>query len=265
MTMTATALPDASDTIRMSGQAPIEIRTMTLGDIKQALAAGVDDLKHSRTDALIIGAIFPLAGVIFAAAWVVQGILPFIFPLLAGFALLGPLSTLWFATLSRQRELGEESISGIFSEPRLTSIQRLAGTAIMIFFTWNLTAAIIYLLTLGSSNEAADAPFYIRVFTTQAGWELIIIGCAVGAAFALITLAISVISFPVVIDRPVSAYQAVSISVQAMVRNPVFVLGWGVVVVAGLIFGAVTCLLGMVFVLPVLGHATWHVYRRMTG
>ncbi len=263
--MTSTTIADTTGPIRMPGQVPIEIRTMTLRDIRQALAAGIDDLKHSRTDALIIGAIFPLAGVIFAAAWVIQGILPFIFPLLAGFALLGPLATLWFAALSRERERGEDDIASVFAEPRLTAIQRLAGTAIMIFFSWNLTAAIIYLLTLGSSTEAADAPFFVRVFTTHAGWELIIIGCAVGAVFALVTLAISVISFPVVIDRPVTAYQAVSISIQAMVRNPVFVLGWGAVVVVALIFGAVTCLLGMVFVLPVLGHATWHVYRRMTG
>jgi len=242
----------------------LQIRQMTLGDIKNALVLGWDDLRQSRTDVLLIGAIFPIAGVIFAAAFVVQAILPFIFPLLAGFALLGPLATLWFAALSRQRELGEDSVSYVFAEPRIQEIQRLAGTAILIFLSWNLTAAIIYLFTLGSSDEAAQAPFFTRVFTTNAGWELIIVGCAVGALFAVVTLAISVISFPLVIDRPVTAFQAISLSIQAMARNPVFVLAWGAVVAAGLIFGAVTCLLGMCVVLPVLGHATWHVYRRMT-
>jgi uncharacterized membrane protein len=237
---------------------------MSLGDIKDALMKGWDDLRQSRTDALLIGAIFPLAGVIFAAAFVVQAFLPFVFPLLAGFALLGPLATLYFAALSRQREHNDESILAIFQEPRLKEIQRLAGTAIMIFLGWNLSAAIIYLFTLGSSDEAANAPFFVRVFTTNAGWELIILGCAVGAVFALVTLAISVISFPVVIDRNVTAFQAINISFHAMLRNPLFVLTWGAVVVAGLIFGAVTCLLGMCVVLPVLGHATWHVYRRMT-
>jgi uncharacterized membrane protein len=187
-----------------------------------------------------------------------------VFPLLAGFALLGPMATLWFAALSRQRERDDESISVIFAEPRIYAIQRLAGIAILIFFSWNMSAAIIYLLTLGSSDEAAQAPFFVRVFTTHAGWELIIIGCAVGAVFAFVTLAISVISFPVVIDRQVTAFQAVGISIQAMRHNPLFVLAWGAVVAAGLIFGAVTFLLGMVVVLPVLGHATWHVYKRMT-
>jgi len=243
---------------------PLEFHQMSLGDIKDALMKGWDDLRQSRTDALLIGAIFPLAGVIFAAAFVVQAFLPFVFPLLAGFALLGPLATLYFAALSRQREHNDESILTIFQEPRLKEIQRLAGTAIMIFLGWNLSAAVIYLFTLGSSDEAANAPFFVRVFTTNAGWELIILGCAVGAVFAVVTLAISVISFPVVIDRNVTAFQAINISFHAMLRNPLFVLAWGAVVVAGLLFGAVTCLLGMCVVLPVLGHATWHVYRRMT-
>jgi uncharacterized membrane protein len=251
----STALPAAP---------PLQFRTMSLLDIKNALVLGWDDLRQSRTDALIIGAIFPLAGIIFAAAFVVQAFLPFVFPLLAGFALLGPLATLYFAALSRQREHDDESITILFREPRLKEIQRLAGTAIMIYLGWNLSAAIIYLFTLGSSNEAANAPFFTRVFTTSAGWELVIIGCAVGAIFAVVTLAISVISFPVVMDRPVTALQAVGISFQAMLRNPLFVLTWGAVVVAGLALGTVTCLLGMVVVLPVLGHATWHVYKRMT-
>jgi uncharacterized membrane protein len=243
---------------------PLEFHQMSLSDIKDALIKGWDDLRQSRTDALLIGAIFPLAGVIFAAAFVVQAFLPFVFPLLAGFALLGPLATLYFAALSRQREHNDESILNIFREPRLKEIQRLAGTAIMIFLGWNLSAAVIYLLTLGSSNENPNASFFVRVFTTNAGWELIVLGCAVGAVFAVVTLAISVISFPVVIDRNVTAFQAINISFHAMLRNPLFVLAWGAVVVAGLLFGAVTCLLGMCVVLPVLGHATWHVYRRMT-
>jgi uncharacterized membrane protein len=237
---------------------------MSISDIRDALVAGWDDLRQSRTDALLIAAIFPLAGLVFASAFIIQAFLPFVFPLLAGFALLGPMATLWFAALSRQREQPDESLSVIFAEPRIQQIQRLAGMAILIFLSWNMSAAIIYLLTLGSSDENAQAPFFLRVFTTHAGWELIIIGCAVGAVFAFVTLAISVISFPVVIDRPVTAFEAVSISMRAMRHNPVFVLAWGVVVAVGLIFGAATFLLGMVVVLPVLGHATWHVYKRMT-
>jgi len=262
--MTVATSPAASQPGPRPAPVNIQFRRMSIGDIEDALLAGWDDLRHSRTDALLIAAIFPLAGLLFAAAFIVQAFLPFIFPLLAGFALLGPLATLYFAAMSRQRGKEDESITAIFAEPRIYAIQRLAGIAILIFFSWNMSAAIIYLLTLGSSDQAAGAPFFVRLFTTQAGYELIVVGCAVGALFAFATLCISVISFPVVIDRQVTAFQAIGISLRAMRHNPVFVLAWGAVVAAGLIFGAVTFLLGMVVVLPVLGHATWHVYKKMT-
>jgi len=263
--MSSTVIPEPAQGGAMPGQAPIHIHRMTLKDIRDALAAGWDDLQHSRTDALLMGGVFPVGGVIFAAAFVIQGFLPFVFPLLAGFALIGPLATLWFAALSRQRELGEESVSYVFAQPRMKQIQRLALIAILIYLAWNAVAGIIYYLTLGSSNADPNAEFFVRVFTTTAGWELIIIGCTVGAVFAVVTLAISAISFAVVIDRPVTAFQAIGISLQAMLQNPLFVLAWGAVVIAGLLIGGVTFLLGMVVVLPVLGHATWHIYRRMTA
>jgi len=246
-----------------AGPAPLEIRKLSLGDMKDALAAGYDDLKHSRTDALLMAVIYPIAGVVIAGVVVMQGLLPFVFPLLAGFALLGPLATLWFAALSRQRERGDESVAGVFNSARRKPIQNLSAIAVLMFLAWNAVAGLIYYLTLGSSQEAVGSPFFVRVFTTGAGWELIVIGCLTGAVFALGTLAISVISFPMIIDRPVTAAQAISASVHALSRNPVFVLGWGVVVAAGLILGSIPCLLGLAVVLPVLGHATWHVYRKM--
>jgi uncharacterized membrane protein len=135
----------------------------------------------------------------------------------------------------------------------------------MLFVVWNVTAGIIYGLTLGSSNADANAPFLSRVVHTNAGWMLIIAGCATGAVYALLSLAVFCISFPLVLDRPVTASQAIAISVKAMLRNPFFVLCWGAVVVGGLVLGALPAMLGIVIVLPVLGHASWHLYRRMVA
>jgi uncharacterized membrane protein len=236
---------------------------MTLGDVKDAVVRGYDDLKHCRTDALLMAVIYPVAGVVIAGVVVVQGLLPFVFPLLAGFALLGPLATLWFAALSRQRERGDESLAGVFTAARLKPIEYLSGVAVLMFLAWNGVAGLIYYWTLGTSQQAAGAPFFVRVFTTGAGWEMIVFGCLTGALFAVGTLAISIISFPMIIDRPVTASQAISASVHALSRNPVVVFGWGAVVVAGLILGSIPCLLGLVVVLPVLGHGSWHVYRKM--
>jgi len=258
--LSGAAIPDF--TKQGANSAPLEIRKMSLSDIRDALAAGYDDLKACRSDALLMAVIFPVAGIVIAGVVVVQGLLPFVFPLLSGFALLGPLATLWFAALSRQRERGDDSLVGTFSARR-KPIQHLSAIAILMFLAWNAVAGVVYYATLGSSTDAAGAPFFQRVFTTGAGWEMIIIGCLSGAVFAVATLAVSVISFPLILDRPVTATQAVSASFHAMARNPLFVFGWGAAVAIGLTLGSIPCLLGLVIVLPVFGHATWHVYRRM--
>lgn len=241
---------------------PFEIRRLTLKDIQEVLALGFDDVRHYRTDALAMAVIYPLAAVFVASAIVIRDFLPFVFPICAGFALLGPLATLWFTALSRQRERGDASAANLGTSPRLPAIQRLSMLAILLFVAWNAVAGLIYASTLGQAAEY-HAPFWDRVFTTQAGWMLILAGCAAGAAFAVCALAVFCISFPLVLDRPVSATQAISMSVQAMARNPLFVFGWGAVVVLGLVLGALPALLGIVIVLPVLGHASWHIYCRM--
>lgn len=243
--------------------APVTIRRMRARDITDALKLGFGDVRHFRTDALSIAIIYPIAAVFLATVVVLQDFLPLVFPVCTGFALLGPMATLWFAALSRQRERGDESALSVFTPTRLVAIQRLAAIAIMLFVVWNVSAGIIYGLTLGSSDADAGASFYYRVFHTQAGWTLMIVGCATGAVFAVASLAVFFISFPLVLDRPITASHAIAISVQAMLRNPFFVLAWGAVVVAGLALGAIPALLGIVIVLPTLGHASWHLYRRI--
>jgi uncharacterized membrane protein len=245
--------------------APVSIRPMHLGDIWEVLKLGFDDLRNTRSDALTIAIIYPISGVFLASVIVIRAFLPFVFPICAGFALVGPMATLWFAALSRQRERGDSSALAVFTPARLVAIQRLCVIAIMLFVIWNVTAGIIYGLTLGSSNEAPNAPFLTRVWQTHAGWELIIAGCATGAVFAVLSLAVFCISFPLVLDRPVTASQAIAISVRAMLANPFFVLCWGAVVVAGLLGGALPAMLGIVIVLPTLGHASWHLYRKMVA
>jgi uncharacterized membrane protein len=243
--------------------APVGIRRIDLKDIRDAVAAGFQDVRHFRTDALSIAIIYPIAAAFLATVVVLQNFLPLVFPVCAGFALLGPMATLWFAALSRQRERGDESVLSVFTPARLVAIQRLAVTGIMLFVVWNVTAGIIYGLTLGSSNEDAGAPFFHRVLDTDAGWTLITVGCATGAVFAVLSLTVFFISFPLVLDRPVTASQAIGISVKAMLRNPFTVLAWGAVVVVGLVAGAIPVLLGIVIALPTLGHASWHLYRRV--
>ena len=101
------------------------------------------------------------------------------------------------------------------------------------------------------------------MFTTGAGWALIVVGIGVGFLFAVLVLTISVVSFPMLLDRDVGLFTAVATSVLAVVTNPVPMAVWGLIVAGGLVLGSLPALLGLIVVMPVLGHATWHLYRKV--
>jgi uncharacterized membrane protein len=248
---------------------PIEIRKVGLNDLVSALREGFDDLRALRTDQITIAVLFPLAGLVVAGVIADRALLPFLFPAASGFALIGPLATLWYAGLSRGRELyGEDAAAhpvNLFFGPRGRSLRVLGGIAILLFLLWLAVAGVIYHSTLGTSSDKASAFFLTRVLTTTAGWKMIVIGCGAGIIFALIAVAIGCVSFPLALDKPVTAMEAIGVSLQAMARNPVFMLGWGVVIVVGLVIGAIPGLFGLAVTLPLLGHATWHVYRRIVA
>ena len=155
---------------------PFEIRRLKLKDIPVVLALGFDDMRHYRTDALAMAVLYPLAAVFVASAIVIRDFQPFVFPICAGFTLLGPLATLWFTALSRQRERGDASAANLGTSPRLRAIQRLSMLAILLFVAWNAVAGLIYAATLGQAAAECQAPFWDRVFTTPAGWMLILAG-----------------------------------------------------------------------------------------
>jgi uncharacterized membrane protein len=139
----------------------------------------------------------------------------------------------------------------------------LGAGLIALFLLWLLAALGIYDATLGPLPPASVGAFITALFTSAAGWAMIGLGLAVGAVFAVLVLGISVISFPMLLDRPVSLRVAITTSVYAVRRNPLTLGLWGVMVAAGLFLGSLPCFLGLIVVLPVLGHATWHLYRKL--
>jgi uncharacterized membrane protein len=132
-----------------------------------------------------------------------------------------------------------------------------------IFVLWLVAAQVIYSVTLGPEPPSSITTFVRDVFMTGAGWALIVVGVGVGFLFALVVLSISVVSFPLLLDRDVGLRIAVSTSVRAVVANPVPMAVWGLIVAGGLVIGSIPLFLGLIFVLPVLGHGTWHLYRKV--
>jgi uncharacterized membrane protein len=133
----------------------------------------------------------------------------------------------------------------------------------IIFAIWLAVAQAIYVASFGDLPAASIPHFIDQVLTTPAGWTLVVVGNGVGFLFALMVLTISVVSFPLLLDRDVGAAVAVLTSVRAVAANPVTMAAWGVIVAGLLLVGSLPFFIGLAIVVPVLGHATWHLYRKV--
>jgi uncharacterized membrane protein len=128
---------------------------------------------------------------------------------------------------------------------------------------WVATAQAIYVSMFGNAPAAEIPNFVSQVLTTPEGWELIIVGCGVGFLFAVVALCISVVSFPMMLDRHAGVADAMTTSLRAVARNPVPMAAWGLIVAALLVLGSIPLFLGLAVVIPLLGHSTWHLYRKV--
>jgi uncharacterized membrane protein len=249
--------------------APPAIRRIEVRDLGEVLRKGFEDFGANRTDVIFLCILYPVVGLLLSRLAFDSDMLPLIFPLASGFALLGPVAAMGLYEMSRRRELGVETswadAFGVLRSPAFGAIVTLALGLMAIFALWLLAAATIYDLTLGPKPPASIESFLRDVLTTPAGWTLIVVGVGVGFLFAVLVLAISVVSFPMLLDGDVGLVAAVSTSVRAVAANPVPMAAWGIVVSGGLIVGSLPALLGLVVVLPVLGHATWHLYRKLVA
>ena len=243
------------------------VRRITLSDLGTALARGTQDFGAFRSDVVFLVVIYPLVGLLLARMIFGYGLLPLLFPLASGFALIGPIAAVGLYEMSRRREAGGDpgwaDAFGVLHSPAIGSIV-LFGLGLMVIFAIWLNVAIgIYDMTLGPEPPASPAAFIADVFTTEAGWTMIGVGIGVGFLFAVFVLAISVVSVPLLLDRDVGLTAAVLTSLRAVRTNPGPMAAWGLIVAAGLVLGSLPLFLGLIFVMPVLGHATWHLYRRV--
>jgi uncharacterized membrane protein len=243
------------------------VRRIGVADLRDALARGLADFQANRTDVIFLCVIYPIIGIVLGRVASGYGLLPLLFPLASGFALIGPLAGVGLNEMSRRRERGEETrwadAFGVLHAPSIGSIALLGVLLIGLFLLWLVLAQMIYVVTLGPAAPASAAAFFTDVFTTRAGWAMIVVGVGVGFLLALLVLSISVVSFPLLLDRNVGIGTAVSTSMRAVAANPGTMAVWGFIIACSLVIGSVPLFVGLVVVLPVLGHATWHLYRRV--
>ena len=245
------------------------VRRIAPADLGDALARGIDDFAALRTDVAFLAIIYPLAGLVLARLVFGYGLLPLLFPLASGFALIGPVAAVGLYEMSRRREAGAEAgwadAFAIAREPSFGSIVTFGLLLLAIFLFWLFVAISIYDMTLGPEAPVSVAAFLRDVFTTNAGWTMIAAGIGVGFLFAVLVLAISVVSVPLMLDRDVGLAAAIGASLRAVRLNPGPMAMWGLIVAAGLVLGSIPLFLGLIVVMPVLGHATWHLYRHVVA
>ena len=245
----------------------VPVRQITDEDLKIALRQGLEDFNDLRGDLFFAGLIYTLIGVAAVAMTTNMPLLPFFFPVVAGVGLLGPLAAVGFYELAKRREAGHEVHWFNFLDVRKRStvddMGMVAGLLLVIFVAWLLAAGILYGLLFGWATPTSVPGFLAMVFMTPRGWALIGIGAAIGAAFGWVVLALSVVSLPMLVDRNVTASEAVSASWRAAHANKGELVRWGIIVTILLAVGSIPLFVGLAFVLPWLGYSTWHLYTRL--
>lgn len=255
----------ASTGVQKSDAQPT-IRQIGLGELRIALQRGWADFLATPTQLVFLCVLYPVVGLLAGSLAASGDALHLVFPLAAGFALVGPLAALGLYEISRRRETGHAAswvnAFDVLRSPAIVPIVVLGAVLAVLFLLWLKAADMIHAATIGTLPP--ETPFWEGLASAE-GWRMIWMGNLVGLGFAAVVLALTVVSFPLLLDRGGSIARAIGASLRAMATNPVPMAAWGLLVAGLLLLGALPLLIGLAVVLPVLGHATWHLYRLMVS
>ncbi len=249
------------------GKAEPVVRAIGFSDLQIALAKGYQDFLAMPTQLIFLAAIYPIVGFVAAGAASGAALLPLLYPLVAGLSLMGPIAALGIYELSRRREqeLPTTWLNAfdVLRSPAIGSIALLGVIMSVIFVAWLFAAQAVYRATIGDKLPDSFFGLIGQALTTRAGWSLILWGNVVGFFFALLIFALTVVSFPLLLDRNVGLRVAVRTSIRGVLQSPMPMAAWGVIVAVLLALGCLPFFVGLAVVMPLLGHATWHLYRRV--
>jgi uncharacterized membrane protein len=244
-----------------SAPAGLTVRKIGLSDLKDSLAKGIDDSLAMPTFHVFLVLIYPIV-----LMWFTGYALPLLFPLTAGFALVGPFAGIGLYEMSRCRELGLDTSSAHVLDvvrSRILSILPLALLLVMIFVSWVFAAQSLFMSLFGTEPPKSFIALVTIILATPEGWTLVGLGSAIGFVFAVVALSISVVSFPLLLDRDVGTLVAVQTSVMSVLANPFTMAVWGLIIAAVLAIGILLLFVGLAVAVPILAHASWHLYRRV--
>jgi len=243
------------------------IRTIHVSDLFDALRQGAADFWEKPSHYVMLVLIYPIVGIVLTVWMNGYHTWPLLYPLVGGFALVGPFAALGLYEISRRREQGLDTAWShafeVLRSPAIGSIAALGVMLLALFTLWLTAAQALYESVFGSSTPQTLDGLLAQVFSEPGGMTLLIVGTMLGALFALVALCTTVIAFPLLLDRDVGAFVAIETSFRAVMANPLPMLAWGAIVGVGLFLGSLPLFVGLAVVIPIFGHATWHLYRKV--
>ena len=248
-----------------AGSEPIKVaRDLTLSDLRAALAAGWHDFLGAPRFGLFFGAIFAVSGIALAYVLLARGEVSWLIPATAGFPLLAPFAAVGLYEVSRRRERTIPlDWAGVLGAVKGRGDEQILSMGVIIFVAfgfWVIIAHLVFSIFLVEAGAGSES---LEFLTTPTGITMLIVGSAIGGVIALAFYSITVVSLPMLVDREVDFLTAIFASLAAVRGNLVVMLVWAALIALLLIIALLPGFLGLLVVLPVLGHATWHLYRRV--
>lgn len=241
-----------------------EVLRVVPSDIRLALSRGLQDFRSAPMAGMGFALVYVLGGWLVTWAMTTAGQIWWTLPAAAGFPILGPFIACGFYEISRRREqdvpLTARDVLGVIFRQKDRQIPSIAAIVVVFFLFWNFLAHMIFALFLGTSSMT-NISSSLQVFLTPQGLAMLATGTAVGAAFAGLLFSLMVVSLPLLLDREVDFVTAMLTSVEVVRTSPVVMLGWAALIAVALFVSMLPGFLGLLVVLPVLGHASWHLYR----
>lgn len=242
-----------------------EVRAIRFSDLRRILALGVQDFKRAPLYGMFFGATYAIGGIILVASVIYFDMAWMVYPLIIGFALIGPFVATGLYEISRR--LGNNTpltwggiLAAVWHQHR-RELGWMAFVMLFIFWIWMYQVRTLVAVFFGFQGFATLQGFVDAVFTTTNGLTFLIVGHLVGAIVSMVLFTLTVVSCPLLLEREVDIVTAIITSIRTVTASPIVMLSWGVFVVLSVIISALPGFLGLLVVLPILGHATWHLYK----
>lgn len=252
----------------MSGPVPPasprpEVRRLTFADLGHCLRRGAADFRAAPGFGVFFSAVYVLGG--FLMVWLGAGHVTWTLATSLGFPLAAPFAAVGLYEVSRRLEVGERldwrGVLGVVWAERGRQIPWMGAIIVIYFLFWTFLAHMIFALFMGLSVMTNISESW-EAFLTPAGLVMIGMEIGVGGVLAFLLFALTVVNLPLLLDREVDFVTAMIVSVQTVRQNIRVMVVWAALIAVATLLALLPWFLGLVIVLPVFGHATWHLYRR---